>query len=160
MTLWYALCDALGAEFLSMNFMKNALLAVIVMAPLFGLLSTMIVTGKMSFFSDALGHSGFTGIAIGVLCGAALAAACFLKILLVDRLLMGNESISLLVNGVVCLTLCVTVILAKFVGCTLPLFAKRLGFDPAVMASPFITTIVDALSLLVYFLFAKLLLGV
>ena len=70
MTLWYALCDALGAEFLSMNFMKNALLAVIVMAPLFGLLSTMIVTGKMSFFSDALGHSGFTGIAIGVLCGA------------------------------------------------------------------------------------------
>ena len=72
MTLWYALCDALGAEFLSMNFMKNARLAVIVMAPLFGLLSTMIVTGKMSFFSDALGHSGFTGIAIGVLCGAAL----------------------------------------------------------------------------------------
>ena len=71
MTVWYALCDALGAEFLSMNFMKNALLAVIVMAPLFGLLSTMIVTGKMSFFSDALGHSGFTGIAIGVLCGAA-----------------------------------------------------------------------------------------
>ena len=71
MTLWYALCDALGAEFLSMNFMKNALLAVIVMAPLFGLLSTMIVTGKMSFFSDALGHSGFTGIAIGVLYGAA-----------------------------------------------------------------------------------------
>ena len=70
MSLWYALCDALGAEFLSMNFMKNALLAVIVMAPLFGLLSTMIVTGKMSFFSDALGHSGFTGIAIGVLCGA------------------------------------------------------------------------------------------
>ena len=71
MSLWYVLCDALGAEFLSMNFMKNALLAVIVMAPLFGLLSTMIVTGKMSFFSDALGHSGFTGIAIGVLCGAA-----------------------------------------------------------------------------------------
>ena len=71
MSLWYALCDALGAEFLSMNFMKNALLTVIVMAPLFGLLSTMIVTGKMSFFSDALGHSGFTGIAIGVLCGAA-----------------------------------------------------------------------------------------
>ena len=76
MTLWYALCDALGAEFLSMNFMKNALLAVIVMAPLFGLLSTMIVTGKMSFFSDALGHSGFTGIAIGVLCGAALPIWC------------------------------------------------------------------------------------
>ena len=70
MSFWYTLCDALGAEFLSMTFMKNALLAVLVMAPLFGLLSTMIVTGKMSFFSDALGHSGFTGIAIGVLCGA------------------------------------------------------------------------------------------
>ena len=71
MSVWYAICDVFGAEFLSMNFMKNALLAVLVMAPLFGLLSTMIVTGKMSFFSDALGHSGFTGIAIGVLCGAA-----------------------------------------------------------------------------------------
>ena len=71
MSFWYTLCDALGAEFLSMTFMKNALLAVLVMAPLFGLLSTMIVTGKMSFFSDALGQSGFTGIAIGVLCGAA-----------------------------------------------------------------------------------------
>ena len=95
-----------------------------------------------------------------VLCGAALAVVCFLKILLVDRLLMGNDSISLLVNGAVCLTLCVTVVIAKFVGCTLPMLAKRLGFDPAVMASPFITTIVDALSLLVYFLFAKTLLGV
>ena len=95
-----------------------------------------------------------------VLCGVALAAVCFLKILLVDRLLMGNTSINLLVDGVVSLTLCVTVVIAKFVGCSLPLLAKRLGFDPAVMASPFITTIVDALSLLVYFLFAKTLLGV
>ena len=95
-----------------------------------------------------------------VLCGATLAAVCFLKILLVDRLLMGNTSINLLVDGVVSLTLCVTVVIAKFVGCSLPLLAKRLGFDPAVMASPFITTIVDALSLLVYFLFAKTLLGV
>lgn len=72
MSIWYAICDALRLEFLSMNFMKNALLAVLIMAPLFGLMSTMIVTGRMSFFSDALGHSGFTGIAIGVLCGAAL----------------------------------------------------------------------------------------
>ena len=69
MSIWYALCDLLGTELLSMTFMKNALLAVFIMAPLFGLLSTMIVTGKMSFFSDALGHSGFTGIAVGVLCG-------------------------------------------------------------------------------------------
>ena len=95
-----------------------------------------------------------------IMCGVALSAVCFMKILLVDRLLMGNTSISLLVNGAVSLTLCVTVVIAKFVGCTLPLLAKRLGFDPAVMASPFITTIVDALSLLVYFLFAKTLLGV
>ncbi len=94
-----------------------------------------------------------------ILCGVTLAVVCFGKVLLVDRLLMGNESVSLMVAGVVSLTLGVTVILAKFVGCTLPLLAKRLGFDPAVMASPFITTIVDALSLLVYFMFAKSLLG-
>lgn len=71
MSIWYGLLDCLPFEWLSMNFMKNALLAVLLMTPLFGLLSTMIVTGKTSFFSDALGHSGFTGIAIGVLCGAA-----------------------------------------------------------------------------------------
>ena len=94
-----------------------------------------------------------------VLCGVTLAALCFVKVLVVDRMLMGNTSISLLVSGVVSLTLGVTVIMAKFVGCTLPLLAKRLGFDPAVMASPFITTIVDALSLLVYFMFAKSILG-
>lgn len=70
MSIWYALCDASHLEFLQMTFMKNALLAILILAPLFGLLSTMIVTGRMSFFSDALGHSGFTGIAIGVLCGA------------------------------------------------------------------------------------------
>ena len=99
-------------------------------------------------------------IRTAVLCGVTLAALCFVKILLIDRLLMGNTSVNLLVNGVVCLTLAVTVVIAKFVGCSLPLLAKKLGFDPAVMASPFITTIVDALSLLVYFLFAKLLLGV
>ena len=98
-------------------------------------------------------------IRTAVLCGTTLAVVCFAKVFLVDRLLMGNESISLMVNGVVCLTLCVTVVIAKFVGCSLPLLAKRLGFDPAVMASPFITTIVDALSLLVYFMFAKTLLG-
>ena len=99
-------------------------------------------------------------IRTAVLCGVTLAALCFVKILLIDRLLMGNTSVNLLVNGVVCLTLAVTVVIAKFVGCSLPLLAKKMGFDPAVMASPFITTIVDALSLLVYFLFAKLLLGV
>ena len=72
MSLWYAFCDWMPLPWLSMNFMKNALLALLLLAPLFGLLSTMIITGKMSFFSDALGHSGFTGIAIGVLCGSSL----------------------------------------------------------------------------------------
>ena len=95
-----------------------------------------------------------------ILCGIALAAVCFVKILLVDRWMMGNESITLLVDAVVCLTLAVTVVIAKLVGCALPLAAKALHLDPAVMASPFISTIVDALSLLVYFLFAKALLGV
>ena len=109
-------------------------------------------------FSDALTVL-WKEIRTAVLCGITLAAVCFLKVLLVDRLLMGNASISLSVDLVICLALGVTVVIAKIVGCTLPLLAKRLGFDPAVMASPFITTIVDALSLLVYFLFAKTILG-
>ena len=71
MTIWYALCNALPIEMLQWDFMKNALLALLLMAPLFGILSTMIVTGHMSFFSDALGHSAFTGIAIGSLFGIA-----------------------------------------------------------------------------------------
>ena len=95
-----------------------------------------------------------------VLCGAALAVVCFIKILLVDRLLMGNEEITLMIDLVVCLTLMVTVVAAKLVGCALPMAAKALKLDPAVMASPFISTIVDALSLLVYFVFAKMILGV
>lgn len=99
-------------------------------------------------------------IRTAICCGAVLAAACFCKILLVDRLLMGNSSITVAVALVVCLTMAITVLLAKTVGCILPMSAKRLGFDPAVMASPFITTIVDALSLLVYFGIAKALLGV
>ena len=80
MSLWYAICDALPFEMLHWDFMKNALLALLLMAPLFGLMSTMIVTGRMSFFSDALGHSAFTGIAIGAICGIAaptLAAVIF-----------------------------------------------------------------------------------
>ena len=95
-----------------------------------------------------------------VLCGIALAVVCFAKIWLIDRLLFGNNEITLMVDLVVCLALCVTVVIAKLVGCTLPLLAKVLHLDPAVMASPFISTIVDALSLLVYFVFAKALLGV
>ena len=97
-------------------------------------------------------------IRTAVLCGIALAVLCFGKIMLVDRLLLGNGEITVLVAAVVCLTMAVTILCAKIVGCSLPMLAKKLGFDPAVMASPFITTIVDALSLLVYFGIAKALL--
>lgn len=69
MSIWYSLCELLPFEMLRWDFMKNALLAVLIMAPLYGLLSTTVVTGRMSFFSDALGHSAFTGIAIGSLFG-------------------------------------------------------------------------------------------
>ena len=99
-------------------------------------------------------------IQTAVLCGAALAVACFAKIMLVDRLLLGNTDVTMLVAAVVCLTMAMTVLVAKIVGCTLPMFAKKLGFDPAVVASPFITTIVDALSLLVYFGIAMALLKI
>ena len=93
-----------------------------------------------------------------VLCGVALAMLCFVKIMVFDRMILGNTDITVMTAFVVCLTMAVTVLVAKVVGCTLPLFAKKLGFDPAVMASPFITTIVDALSLLVYFGIANALL--
>jgi len=99
-------------------------------------------------------------IRTALMCGIALAVVCFGKIWLVDRMLMGNENITLMVDAVVCFALCVTVVLAKIVGCLLPMAAKAVKLDPAVMASPFITTIVDALSLLVYFLFAKSLLHI
>lgn len=72
MSIWYAFCDLLPLEMLQWTFMKNAFLALLLMAPLFGLLSTMIVTGRMSFFSDALGHSAFTGIAIGSILGLTM----------------------------------------------------------------------------------------
>ena len=99
-------------------------------------------------------------IRTAVLCGAALSVVCFLKIWFVDHLLLGNADITPMVDLVVCLALFATVLAAKIVGAVLPMGAKALKLDPAVMASPFITSIVDALSLLVYFLFAKLLLGV
>ncbi len=90
-------------------------------------------------------------IRTAVLCGVTLAAACFVKIMLVDRFLMGNNDVTLTVALVVCITMALTVLIAKIIGATLPMCAKKIGLDPAVMASPFITTIVDALSLLIYF---------
>ena len=110
-------------------------------------------------FSD-VGQVLWKEIRTALMCGVALAVVCFVKIWLVDKLLFGNENITLMVDLVVCLALAVTVVVAKLVGCLLPIGAKAVHLDPAVMASPFISTIVDALSLLVYFLFAKMLLGV
>ena len=71
MDIWYSICDTVPFDMFHWTFMQNALLAVLLIAPLFGLTSTMVVTGRMSFFSDALGHSAFTGIAIGAICGIA-----------------------------------------------------------------------------------------
>ena len=97
-------------------------------------------------------------IRVAVLCGTVLAAVNFGKMMLVDNLLLHNAAVTPMVAAVVCVTLVVTVFFAKIVGCTLPILAKQVGLDPAVMASPFITTIVDALSLLVYFNVAGILL--
>ena len=97
-------------------------------------------------------------IRVGVLCAVTLAIANFIKIWLFDILLLRTPGLNLQVSAVVCTTLALTVITAKLVGCTLPMFAKKIGFDPAVMASPFITTIVDAISLFVYFEIATALL--
>ena len=98
-----------------------------------------------------LGRVIWKEIRTALMCGAVLSVLCFAKILLVDKLLLNTEGVDMTVALTVGLTLAVTVLIAKIVGCTLPMLAKKLGFDPAVMASPFITTIVDALSLLVYF---------
>lgn len=92
-------------------------------------------------------------IRVSLMCGVTLALANFVKLLVVDR-------VSLMVTLVVCTTLIAAVFFAKVVGSMLPMAAKRLGFDPAVMASPFITTIVDALSLLIYFRIASAMLGI
>ena len=78
--------------------------------------------------------------------------------MLIDRLLLHNSDVTVMVALVVCFTMVLTVMVAEMIGCTLPIIAKRLGFDPAVMASPFITTIVDAVSLLLYFGIASVLL--
>ena len=90
---------------------------------------------------------------MALICGVTLAVATFAKVMLFDR-------VSVLVATVVCLTMLVTVVIAKIVGCSLPVLAKRVGFDPAVMASPFITTIIDAISLVMYFQIASLLLKI
>ena len=93
-------------------------------------------------------------LTVGVLAGGAVGIATFLKVVFIDRFLLGNPSVSVLVAFAVAVSLTMTIIFAKLIGAALPILAKKLGFDPAVMASPFITTIVDAASLVIYFLVA------
>ncbi|MBQ3038715.1 MAG: magnesium transporter [Clostridia bacterium] len=100
-------------------------------------------------------------IRVSLLCGITLAVANFIKMMLVDRsdiIASGQDPLSITI--VVCITLIVTVFCAKLIGCVLPMLAKKLGFDPAVMASPFITTVVDAISLFVFFNIASLILNI
>ena len=101
-------------------------------------------------------------IRVALLCSIALAAVNFLKLFLIDNLLFGSfdDGKVFLEILVVCATQILTVIVAKLVGCVLPMFAKKIGFDPAVMASPFITTIVDAIALAIYFAFTIIFLGI
>lgn len=96
---------------------------------------------------------------VAAVCGGLLSGANFVKLILVDRWLMGNSEVTVMVALAICLTLVCTVFCAKVVGAMLPLLAERVGLDPAVLAAPFISTIVDVLSLLIYFRFASLLLG-
>jgi len=98
-------------------------------------------------------------IRVAALCGLTLGLAAFFKVMLVDHTIMGQESVTWTVAAVVAATLFLTILCAKVIGCTLPLLAKKIGFDPAVMASPFITTIVDGVSLLVYFSISRSVLG-
>jgi len=95
-----------------------------------------------------------------IYCGVVLAVACFLKLIFVERMLLGNDNITCMIALVVSISMVVTVVMAKVIGCLLPLLAKRLGFDPAVMSSPFLTTIVDALSLLIYLKIATIVLHI
>ena len=99
-------------------------------------------------------------IRVGVLCGVTLASCNFVKLLVVDKMILGNEGVTPLVAGVICLTMVLTVLCAKTVGCLLPLLAEKIHVDPAVMASPFISTVVDVTTLLLYFQVAKILLGI
>ena len=109
-------------------------------------------------FSDVLGVL-WKEFRVALLCGLCLGAANFAKMMLLDRMLLGNNEVTITVCAVVCLTVMFVVVFAKAVGCSLPLLAEKIGLDPAVMASPFITTIVDATSLLIYFTLASALLG-
>ena len=125
--------------------------------------SSVTVTRSISLsevdFSD-LFRVFWKEVRVGALCALSLGVATFAKVMLIDGLLLGNEAITLTVALTVALSLSVTIILAKIIGATLPLLAEKIGLDPAVMASPLITTLVDAISLIVYFFVAKSMLNI
>lgn len=125
--------------------------------------SSVTVTRSISLsevdFSD-LFRVFWKEVRVGTLCALSLGVATFAKVMLIDGLLLGNEAITLTVALTVALSLSVTIILAKIIGATLPLLAEKIGLDPAVMASPLITTLVDAISLIVYFFVAKSMLNI
>ena len=120
--------------------------------------SSVTVTRSISLseveFSDIL-RVFWKELRVGILCALTVGVATFAKVMLIDGLLLGNTAVTLPVSLTVALSLCLTIILAKIIGATLPLLAKRVGLDPAVMASPLITTLVDAISLIVYLLVAQ-----
>ncbi|MBQ7386695.1 MAG: magnesium transporter [Clostridia bacterium] len=120
--------------------------------------SSVTVTRSISLaeveFSD-LGRVFWKEFRVGALCGVAVGVAAFAKVMFVDKLIMSNPAITTQVAVTVALSLALTIIVAKLVGAVLPIFAKKIGLDPAVMASPLITTLVDAVSLVVYFLIAS-----
>ena len=97
---------------------------------------------------------------VALLCGLSLAAVNFVKMFVIDKWLIGNEGVTVMVALTVSLTLVFVVMFAKMVGSSLPLLAEKLGIDPAVMASPLISTITDAVSLLIYFVLAGIVLGI
>lgn len=120
--------------------------------------SSVTVTRSISLseleFSD-LFRVFWKELRVGALCAVSVGAATFLKVWLIDGLLLGNAAVTLTVSLTVALSLALTIVLAKIIGAILPLLAKKIGLDPAVMASPLITTLVDAISLIVYLFVAK-----
>ena len=125
--------------------------------------SSVTITRSISLaeieFSD-LFRVFWKELRVGILCALTLGVATFAKVMLIDGLLLGNASVTLPVSLTVALSLSLTIILAKIIGAILPLLAKKIGLDPAVMASPLITTLVDAISLIVYFFVASNLLTI
>ena len=135
MSIWYAICDLIPLEMLSWTFMRNALLAVILIAPLFGLTSTMVVTGRMSFFSDALGHSAFTGIAIGTICGFAFPSVAAIIFAVVFALLFSfvrnrsNQAADTLIGVFSCAAVALGIFIATLGGGSFTKYNKYLIGD-------------------------------